>query len=209
MLQAASWVLKEAHFDGLLHRNGRDYRAITSGILEPRKAKSPPEASVARLGAVRDFRDTTHHPARARIGEMPQPEFDRIASGKLGQLVHKTFDGEDVCESAERPKGGKPEGQVGGEFVCHVLRKVVQRDRILRATVVVGQIHVNGRSELWGCRCRTKQIDLPTPAGTLDVGPDRVVNFHSAMRPSRRQADIEIRIGEPSGSQRSSSFRVH
>ena len=47
-------------------------------------------------------RGRLNHGTATRIAHMHQPKFDRVLTGRTRELVHETFDREDVALTAER-----------------------------------------------------------------------------------------------------------
>jgi hypothetical protein len=68
---------------------------------------------------------------RARVGEVGEPEGDRIDAGGERQFVHEGFDGEYVGIAAERAQRGHPDRHLRDEMIHDpVIGQIVARNRV-------------------------------------------------------------------------------
>jgi len=157
--------------------------------------------------------------ATAQSNTLPFPLNIRLlqAGWKLLFVANRRYQ-PDTTKSAEWNRGAYLAEGLSHCGACHTPRNLLGAERSSQAyagAVIDGWIappltDANPAPAPWS------QADLFSyrdgMLGVMMPGFGRALSdrdIHCAMHPSRTQADIEIRIGEPSGSQRSSSFRVH
>jgi hypothetical protein len=115
--------------------------------------------------------DTFNHRAGAGIGQMCKPEIDRVTARKIGQFIHEAFYGEHIRKCTQRAESRQAKGKSRNELVGYVLRKVVDCDRILGASVVGRQIHLLTKGPTSIRRGGREQVHVAIPARPLDMGP--------------------------------------